>query len=106
MPGGSRLKAGERRESIFENEDAPDIDVLDQGIGFEALNVPDEATKDRYIREMKNISDVKDMHRSIEYSIGDRSQSSEYIQGKLRAAGFDVKAQAKLLAFFYERGHF
>ncbi len=98
--------AGERRESIFENEDAPDIDILDQGTGFEALNIPDEETKDRYIREIKNISDTKDMHRSIEYSIGDRKQSSAYIQNKLRAAGFDVKAQAKLLAFFYERGHF
>ncbi len=84
--------AGERRESIFETDDTPDFDMLDQGTGFDALNVPKKAEKTH--------------HRSIEYSIGNRSESSEYILGKLRAAGFDVKSQAKMMAFFYERGHF
>jgi glycosyltransferase involved in cell wall biosynthesis len=84
--------AGERPESIFETEDMPDFDLLDEGTGFEKVNVP------------KTVE--RDLHRSIEYSIGDRSQSSAYIQNKLRAAGFDVKAQARLMGFFYERGHF
>ena len=86
--------AGERRESVFETDDMPDFDLLDEGTGFEKVNIPDK------------IRVVKDKHRSIEYSIGDRSESSVYIQGKLRDAGFDVKAQAKLMGFFYERGHF
>ena len=84
--------AGERRESIFETVDAPDIDLLDAGTGFDMVNVPKEI--------------IKPKHRAIEYSIGDRAQSSEYIQGKLRAAGFDVKTQAKMMALFYERGRF
>ncbi len=98
--------AGERRESIFETDETPDFDALDEGTGFETINTPTESAREKFINEIKGIADLKDMHRSIEYSIGDRSQSSEYIQGKLRAAGFDVKAQAKLMAFFYERGHF
>ncbi|RKM59808.1 glycosyltransferase family 1 protein [Butyrivibrio sp. CB08] len=84
--------AGERRESVFETYDTPDIDMLDEGTGFETLNVPDKAPSSH--------------HRAIEYSIGDRAQSCEYIQGKLKAAGFDVKSQAKMMAYFYERGHF
>jgi glycosyltransferase involved in cell wall biosynthesis len=84
--------AGERKESVFESEDAPDMDMLDNGTGFVRINTPDDRPKD--------------MHRSIEYSIGDRSQSSRYIQNKLRAAGFDVKQQARQMAYFYERGHF
>lgn len=40
------------------------------------------------------------------YSIGDRNESSEHILSRLRSAGFDVKAQAKELSLFYERGHF
>ena len=39
-------------------------------------------------------------------SIGDREGTSEYILNKLRDAGFDVKLQAKQMAYFYERGHF
>jgi glycosyltransferase involved in cell wall biosynthesis len=84
--------AGERRESVFENDDTPDFDILDQGTGFDSVNTPQKAPKPH--------------HRAIEYSIGDRSQSSEYILGKLREAGFDVKAQAGMMAYFYERGHF
>jgi hypothetical protein len=84
--------AGERRESVFENEDTPDFDMLDAGTGFETINIPDRSPKTH--------------HRSIEYSIGDRSQSSEYILGKLKTAGFDVKTQARMMAYFYERGHF
>ncbi len=98
--------AGERRESVFESADMPDMDILDRGTGFDALNTADDEVKDRYINSIKNMSDTRDMHRSIEYSIGDRNQSSAYIQNKLRAAGFDVKAQAKLMEMFYERGHF
>ena len=84
--------AGERPVSVFETEDTPDFDLLDKDTGFESLNTPQDSGKG--------------MRRKIEFSIGDRSQSSEYIQNKLRAAGFDVKAQAKLMGFFYERGHF
>jgi hypothetical protein len=84
--------AGERRESVFETEDTPDFDALDAGTGFEKINIPDRSRATH--------------HRSIEYSIGDRSQSSEYILAKLRAAGFDVKTQARMMAYFYERGHF
>ena len=84
--------AGERRESIFEPEDAPDIDALDAGTGFDTVNVPTTSPRTQ--------------HRSIEYSIGNRSESSEYIIGKLRAAGFDVKSQAKMMKAFYERGRF
>jgi glycosyltransferase involved in cell wall biosynthesis len=84
--------AGERRESVFETDDTPDFDMLDQGTGFDAVNIPKKAEKTH--------------HRSIEYSIGNRAESSEYILGKLRTAGFDVKSQAKMMAFFYERGHF
>ena len=29
--------AGERRESVFENDDTPDFDVLDQGTGFDTV---------------------------------------------------------------------
>ncbi len=85
--------AGERKESIFETDETPDFDLLDAGTGFETLNIPEKEVK-------------KTHHRSIEYSIGDRSESSEYIQGKLKAAGFDVKSQAKMMALFYERGRF
>ena len=84
--------AGERPESIFETEDMPDFDLLDKDTGFETVNTPKSAQRDH--------------HRSIEYSIGDRKQSSAYILGKLKAAGFDVKSQAKLMGYFYERGHF
>ena len=89
--------AGERRESVFENDDTPDFDVLDQGTGFDTINAPKKVSDEIY---------NKGMHRAIEYSIGDRMQSSKYIKNKLKAAGFDVKAQAKLMTFFYERGHF
>ena len=84
--------AGERRESVFETDEQPDIDLLDAGTGFETVNVPQEMAKRG--------------HRAIEYSIGDRAQSSEYIHGKLKAAGFDVKSQARMMALFYERGRF
>ena len=84
--------AGERRESVFETDDMPDIDALDAGTGCDTVNIPTKKQRTH--------------HRSIEYSIGDREQSSEYIQNKLRAAGFDVKTQAKMIGYFYERGHF
>ena len=83
--------AGERRESVFETEDTPDFDLLDKDTGFETLNVPDKGTN---------------VKKDAEYSIGDREGSSEYILNKLRNAGFDVKVQAKLMEYFYERGHF
>ena len=85
--------AGERRESVFETEDMPDIDALDAGTGFETVNVPDRNPK-------------SSRQRTGLYSVGDRQQSSEYILGKLREAGFDVKTQAKMMGYFYERGHF
>ena len=85
--------AGERRESVFETDDMPDIDALDAGTGFDTVNIPSRPSKSSH-------------HRAIEYSIGDRQQSSEYILGKLSVAGFDVKAQAKMMGYFYERGHF
>lgn len=85
--------AGERRESVFETEDTPDIDALDAGTGFEAVNVPDKKVKESH-------------HRTGMFSIGDRQQSSEYILGRLKAAGFDVKTQARMMGYFYERGHF
>ncbi len=84
--------AGERRESIFETDETPDFDMLDNGTGFDNLNVPVKVERTR--------------HRLIEYSIGDRAESSEYILGKLKNAGFDVRTQAKMMAYFYERGHF
>ena len=83
--------AGERRESVFETEDTPDFDLLDKDTGFETLNVPDKGAN---------------IKKDAEYSIGDREGSSEYILNKLRNAGFDVKVQAKLMEYFYERGHF
>ncbi len=85
--------AGERRESVFETEDMPDIDALDAGTGFETVNVPDRNQK-------------SSRQRPGLYSVGDRQQSSEYILGKLKEAGFDVKTQAKMMGYFYERGHF
>ena len=85
--------AGERRESVFETDDMPDIDALDAGTGFESVNVPDKKP-------------VNSHHRTAMFSLGDRAQSSDYILGKLRAAGFDVKAQARMMGYFYERGHF
>ena len=84
--------AGERRESIFETDDTPDFDLLDAGTGFDTINVPDKPSKRH--------------RRAIEFSIGDRQQSSEYILGKLKAAGFDVKNQAKMMSAFYQRGYF
>ncbi len=54
----------------------------------------------------QSAAETSDMHRAIEYSIGDRKQSSDYILRKLKDAGFDVKAQAKLMGSFYEKGHF
>lgn len=39
-------------------------------------------------------------------SLGDREGTSDYILNKLRDAGFDVKLQAKQMAYFYERGNF
>ena len=57
-------------------------------------------------QQVESVPAAPDMHRAIEYSIGDRKQSSKYIQGKLKAAGFDVKEQAKLMGQFYEKGHF
>jgi len=82
---------GERKESVFENDDTPDFDLLDKDTGFDSLNVP---------------SNGEDTGKNVEYSVGDREGSSEYILNKLREAGFDVKLQAKHMEFFYERGHF
>ena len=48
----------------------------------------------------------EDRQKGLEFSLGDRNKSSEYIITKLRDAGFDVKTQAKLLGDFYENGHF
>ena len=87
--------AGERRESMFENEDTPDFDVLDDGWGFEKVNVAD--TERSLPRQGR---------KAIEFSIGDRSQSSGYIIGKLKSAGFDVKSQARMMTLFYESGRF
>ena len=84
--------AGERRESVFESDDMPDLDALDKGTGFEKLNAPSEKKTKR-----NNIN---------EFSIGDRDKSLDYILSKLRHAGFDVKNQAKMMTYFYERGHF
>jgi glycosyltransferase involved in cell wall biosynthesis len=98
---------GERRESIFETEDTPDFDLLDAGTGFDSLNVMSEEDRLRFKEKAeRQESTATSMHRHIEYSIGDRKQSSAYIIGKLRHAGFDVKAQAKMLEYFYEQGHF
>jgi glycosyltransferase involved in cell wall biosynthesis len=83
--------AGERRESVFETEETPDFDSLDEGTGFEKLNVADSS---------------KQPKKSEGFSIGDRQGSSAYILSKLKHAGFDVKSQAKMMAYFYERGHF
>ena len=85
--------AGERRESVFETDEMPDIDALDAGTGFETVNVPDKNPKSTH-------------HRTGLYSVGDRANSSEYILGRLKDAGFDVKTQAKMMGYFYERGHF
>ncbi len=83
---------GERRESVFESDETPDFDVIDSGIGFEKLNTTQT-------KPVKN-------RRRTDFSMGDREASSGYIINKLRNAGFDVKEQAKMMAFFYERGHF
>lgn len=86
--------AGERRESVFETDETPDFDLLDDGTGFEKVNTPSD------------ILISKDGPKKNSFSIGDRAASSAYILNKLKNAGFDVKAQAKLMGFFYERGHF
>ncbi len=83
--------AGERRESVFENEDTPDFDLLDMGTGFDTIN---KAVTNKEVRKVEG------------YSIGNRKESSEHILGELKTAGFDVKSQAKMMAYFYERGHF
>ena len=83
--------AGERRESVFEDEDTPDFDLLDMGTGFETVNT---------------VNAESDNIERPHYSIGNRKESSEYIIDQLRAAGFDVKNQARMMAYFYERGHF
>ncbi|SFU67182.1 glycosyltransferase [Butyrivibrio sp. INlla21] len=83
--------AGERKESVFENEDTPDFDLLDAGTGFDTIN-----TAPKHL-----IS-----HIDSGFSIGNRKESSEHILNELRSAGFDVKSQAKMMAYFYERGHF
>ena len=85
--------AGERRESVFETDDMPDIDALDAGTGFETVNVPDRKKS-------------SSQRMASKFSIGDRAKSSDYILGKLRTAGFDVRAQARMMGYFYERGHF
>ncbi len=85
--------AGERRESVFETDDMPDIDALDAGTGFETVNVPGKKP-------------VSSHSRLAAFSIGDRAGSSDYILGKLKAAGFDVRTQARMMGYFYERGHF
>ncbi|SFC76597.1 glycosyltransferase [Butyrivibrio sp. YAB3001] len=83
---------GGRNERIFGAGQVPNMDLIDK------------ATE----QDLGQISEQykKQLRRSIEYSIGDRQQSSEYILAKLKAAGFDVKSQAKLMGYFYERGHF
>ena len=90
--------AGERRESVFETVDTPDIDLLDEGTGFDKVNTPG------------NNKDSEEKHGSIHFSgrypLGDRAEISGYIKDKLKAAGFDVKAQARMMGYFYERGHF
>lgn len=98
---------GERRESIFETDETPDIDLLDDGTGFDTLNTMTEEDRMQFARRAADEKlPSSRLHRSIEYSIGDRAQSAEYIIRKLRNAGFDVKAQAKELEYFYEHGHF
>ena len=84
--------AGERRESVFETDDMPDFDMLDKNTGFEQLNAPSD----------KKIHD----RRREAFSFGDRDKSSDYILSRLRHEGFDVKNQAKMMTYFYERGHF
>ena len=44
--------------------------------------------------------------RVYEYSIGDRAASSPFVERKIKNAGFDVRTQARQMAYFYERGHF
>ncbi|MDC7292971.1 MULTISPECIES: glycosyltransferase [unclassified Butyrivibrio] len=98
---------GERRESIFETDDTPDMDLLDKDTGFDTLNTMTEEERQEFAQmAIREKVPGNRMHRSIEYSIGDRSQSSKYIINKLRNAGFDVKLQARELEYFYEHGHF
>ena len=78
---------------VFETDDMPDIDALDAGTGFETVNVPDRKKS-------------SSQRMASKFSIGDRAKSSDYILGKLRTAGFDVRAQARMMGYFYERGHF
>ena len=39
-------------------------------------------------------------------AFGNRAECSEYACNELKQAGFDVKAQAKEMTYFYKRGHF
>ncbi len=98
--------AGERRESMFETDETPDPEMLDAGTDYSDFGTYAESARANLLDDLIGNSNSKNMHRAIEYSIGDRSQSSAYIQNKLRAAGFDVKAQARMMGYFYERGHF
>ncbi|MBR4356981.1 MAG: glycosyltransferase [Butyrivibrio sp.] len=81
------LDAGEWAKKILDDLILDDSDVLDASIdGYEPL---------------------AEGNNSIgKCSVGDRAGTSEYILNELRDAGFDVKLQAKQMAYFYERGHF
>ncbi len=61
------------------------------GTGFDTIN---KAVTNKEVRKVEG------------YSIGNRKESSEHILGELKTAGFDVKSQARMMAYFYERGHF
>lgn len=49
---------------------------------------------------------LRDADHMTAFSAGNRAESSEYIIDKIKKAGFDVKAQARMLASFYEKGRF
>ena len=62
--------------------------------------MPDESTAaDRQMQ-------TAERQQTAAYAIGDRMGSSGYITDKIRHAGFDVKAQAMMMTYFYENGHF
>ncbi len=108
LPGSVIEAQAAGLQCLVSDSVTPEVDVTElvsmRSINSEPRDWARKMVDDLLLREDRQ--EENGHKRIIEYSIGNRQESSEYIQNKLKNAGFDVKTQAKMMAWFYEKGHF